>query len=130
MSAVTVLSGPERRRRWTAQQKAQIVEESYATGAIVAEVARRHDVNANQLHLWRQQAREGRLDGAAAPEFLPVEITAPLPAASPSAPVSLPARRTRSSMIEIELGGGCRVWVDRDVDADALCRVLEVLRRR
>jgi len=41
MSAVTVLSGPERRRRRTAQQKAQLVEESYATSAIVAEVTRR-----------------------------------------------------------------------------------------
>jgi transposase len=33
-------------------------------------------------------------------------------------------------MIEIELGGGCRVRVDREVDAEALQRVLELLRRR
>lgn len=40
------------------------------------------------------------------------------------------ARRTRAGMIKIELGGGCRVCVDRDVDGDALCRALDVLRRR
>jgi len=133
MSTVTVLSGPERRRRWTAQQKAQIVEESFATGAVVAEVARRHDVNANQLHRWRQQAREEHLGDEVAAAFVPVEISAASPAASPSTaglPPSVRARRPGSGMIEIELGDGCRVRADSDVDADALCRVLDVLRRR
>ncbi|WP_407075312.1 transposase [Reyranella sp.] len=46
MTTVAVLSGPERRRRWSASQKAQIVEESLASGA-VAEVTRRHDVHPN-----------------------------------------------------------------------------------
>ena len=39
-------------------------------------------------------------------------------------------RRKKSGLIEIELGGGRRIRVDRDVDADALDRVLEVLSRR
>jgi transposase len=63
MSAVTVLPGPERRRRWTSAEKARIVEESLAGDASVAEVARRHDLHPNLLHLWRRQAR---LAGAAA----------------------------------------------------------------
>jgi transposase len=45
MSTVTVLSGPERRRRWTSTEKARIVEESLAPDASVAEVARRHDIH-------------------------------------------------------------------------------------
>jgi transposase len=61
MTTATVLSGPERRRRWTAAEKARIVEESLASGASVAEVARRHDVHRNLLDAWRRQARAGTL---------------------------------------------------------------------
>ena len=59
MTTVTVLSGPERRRRWTSAEKARIVEESLAPEASVAEVARRHDVHPNLLHAWRRLARSG-----------------------------------------------------------------------
>jgi transposase len=61
MMTATVLSGPERRRRWTAAEKARIVEESLAAGASIAEVARRHDVHRNLLDAWRRQARAGTL---------------------------------------------------------------------
>src|SRR5258707_9694 len=57
MATVTVLSGPERRRRWTASEKARIVEESLAAGARVAAVAQRHDVHPTLLHHLRRQAR-------------------------------------------------------------------------
>jgi transposase len=59
--AVTVLSGPERRRRWTSAEKLGIVEESLAPEASVAEVARRHDVHPNLIHAWRRQTRTGTL---------------------------------------------------------------------
>ena len=55
MSTVTVLSGPERRRRWSLAEKARIVDESLAPEACVAEVARRHDIHPNLLHLWRKR---------------------------------------------------------------------------
>jgi transposase len=73
---VTVLSGPERRRRWTAAEKQRIVEESLAGAGSVAEVARRHDVHPNQLHLWRRQARAGAASGACAEgfRFVPVRL--------------------------------------------------------
>jgi transposase len=61
MTTATVLSSPERRRRWTAAEKARIVEESLAGDASVAEVARRHDVHRNLLDAWRRQARTGTL---------------------------------------------------------------------
>ncbi|MBY0317899.1 MAG: transposase [Reyranella sp.] len=44
MATVAVLSGPERRRRWSSSEKANIVEESLRPGAVVTAVARRHDV--------------------------------------------------------------------------------------
>ncbi len=58
---VTVLSGPERRRRWTTAAKLRIVEECLAAEVPVVEIARRHDVNPNQLHGWRRLARLGLL---------------------------------------------------------------------
>jgi transposase len=76
MSTVTVLSGPERRRRGTAAEKLRIVEESLAGEASVAEVARRHDVHPNLLHLWRRQARTGVLSVASddGSRFVPVAV--------------------------------------------------------
>jgi len=76
MTTATVLSGPERRRRWSAAEKLQIVEESLAPEARVTEVARRHDVHPNLLHLWRRQARTGALSSAAdsGGRFVPVAI--------------------------------------------------------
>jgi transposase len=76
MTTVTVL-GPERRRRWTKAEKLRIVAESLIAGISVAEVARRHDLHPNLLHLWRRQARAGDL--AVAPDgarFAPVAIVA------------------------------------------------------
>jgi len=79
---VTVLSGPERRRRWTATEKLRIVEESLATGIVVSEVAGRHDVHRNQLYAWRRQARLGLLVAASGgrvsdengPHFVPIAV--------------------------------------------------------
>jgi transposase len=64
MTTAIVLSGPERRRRWTAAEKVRIVDESLAGEASIAEVARRHDVHPHLLHRWRQQARTGTVVGA------------------------------------------------------------------
>jgi transposase len=124
--------GAERRRRWSYEEKVRLVEETLQAGETVCGVARRHGVAHSLLFTWRRQARQGRLGGDAAAALVPVEITpvaapissdAPLPVASP------PAQRAKTGIIEIEIGG-CRVRVDRDVDSEALQRVLELLRRR
>ena len=50
-----VLVGPERRRRWTAEQKLRIVEEAFEHGVRVADVARRRDVSRAQIYQWRAE---------------------------------------------------------------------------
>jgi transposase len=55
MARVEVITGPERRRRWTQEQKRAIIAESLAPGAVVSEVARRADVRASQVYRWRQE---------------------------------------------------------------------------
>jgi transposase len=114
--------GTERRRRWSLQDKLRIVEETLQPGVTVSEVARRHGLAPSVVFTWRRLAREGRLGETAGPVFMPVEIT-PVPAQA--APVASPARRT--GLIEIVLSRGRRIRVDREVDAEALRRVLQVV---
>jgi transposase len=88
MTKVTVLSGPERRRRWTAAEKLRLVAESSASGLSVAEFARHHDVHPNLVHAWRRQVKTGELSDAPDGEarFIPVAVatedSAVLPARS------------------------------------------------
>ena len=52
-----VLTGVVGRRRWSAEDKARIVEETFAPGASVSDVARRHDIRPQQLFGWRREMR-------------------------------------------------------------------------
>ncbi len=96
----------------------------------VSLVARRHDVNANQVFTWRRQLRDQE-PGALASGFVPMAVA---PAADEKVgqatghiAAGLPPATGR---IEIVLAGGCRVIVDGAVDAVALARVVAVLERR
>jgi len=115
--------GTERRRRWSLQDKLQILEETLQPGVTVTEVARRHGLAPSVVFTWRRLAREGRL-GDVGPAFVPVEIT-PVPVPVQTTPVGSSPRRT--GLIEIVLGRGRRIRVDREVDAEALRRVLQVV---
>src|SRR5262249_27932238 len=57
MARVEVFTGPERRRRWTEEQKRAIVAQTLEPGAVVAEVARRAEVGTGQIYRWRRQMR-------------------------------------------------------------------------
>ena len=64
---------PGRKHRWrTKAERRAIVEETLVPGASVARVARRHDVNANQVFHWRKLYHEGRLGTTT--NFLPVRV--------------------------------------------------------
>ena len=136
---IEVLSAADgvRRRHWNDADKVRIVEESFSAGVTVTDVARRNGVPASLVFTWRRQAKLGQLGGGSpAPLLLPVEL-APVvtdvpPTSASEVACTEPARRSRrlSGIIEIALGSGRRLRVDRDVDADALRRVLDVLDRR
>jgi len=131
---VEVLGGLERRRRWSQDDKARIVEETLAPGAKVTEVARRNGVAASVVFTWRRQARTVE---QAEPRFAPVQIAAAIePGEKNLKPPLEDDRRMRQlpaprkGLIEIELGNRRRIWVDAQVDPEALARVLDVLERR
>ena len=71
MGQITVFSGPERRRRWSDEERLQILNEAFAPGACVAEVARRRDVSTALVYTWRRKLR----DAHAEPE--PADLAAP-----------------------------------------------------
>lgn len=137
MVRAEVLGAIERRRRWRYEDKVRIVEESFAAGVTVTDVALRNGVAASLVFTWRRQAKLGQLGGGSpAPLLLPVElapvVTDVTPTPMSEAAFAEPTRWSRRSLgiIEIALGSGRRLRVDRDVDADALRRVLDVLDRR
>jgi len=57
MSQITVFAGPERRRRWSEEERFEILTEAFAPGACVADVARRHDVSTGLIYTWRRKLR-------------------------------------------------------------------------
>jgi len=130
---VEVLGGLERRRRWSQDDKARIVEETLAPGAKVTEVARRNGVAASLVFTWRRQART---IGQVGPHFAPVQIAAAEAVEETSKLLPEDDRRARSvaaariGLIEIDLGNRRRIRVDAHVDPEALARVLDVLERR
>ena len=131
-----ITGGDGRRRRWSDQEKARIVAESFAPGAVVAEVARRHDARAQQVHGWRRDAREGRLVLPAEQRtnelvnFAPV-VVAPLEQHPPAKAATRPARPSRPAapMIEIE-AKGVVVRVRDGADVLLVEAMLRVLRAR
>jgi transposase len=80
MSDLPVLPSARSRRRRTIAEKLQIVQESLAPGVSIASVALAHRINANQLHKWRWQYRNGELGASdTSAVLLPVRISKALP---------------------------------------------------
>jgi transposase len=132
--SVEVLTQPERRRRWSSEQKLAIVAETLQPGASATQVARRYGVSTGLLYTWRRLARDGALSPPAAvlpgTEFVPVQLApsaaVAMPAAVAAAVRDAPSPHDEGLMV-IELAGGRRIRVDRHVDAEVLRRVVAVL---
>jgi transposase len=128
-------TGP--RTRHTIEEKLRIVEETRAKGASVAMVARRHNVNANQVFAWRRQHRRGLLNSQGAKDdakLLPVKVSTPtvLPTErAPTAASQSPSEPKQASrLIEIRLCNGHSIVLHGRVDAEALSRVIDLLVQR
>lgn len=136
---IEVITGRERRRRWTAEQKREIAAESLQPGVSPIMVARKHGISSGLLYTWRQRLLCGALGAVAdtKPRFVRVDVVAGLshpeattPAALELAPPTTPLASPSAEpdgRIEIMLSGGAKVRVDAQVNEDALRRVLAVL---
>ena len=111
MSGVEVLSGPERRRRWSAEQKRLIVAEAFAPGASVCEVARRRDVVRGQIYRWRHDLR------SIAAGFAEVMVTPGPDERTGAGPAAL----------EIELGRDIRVRIAATAPKELASAIIKAL---
>jgi len=139
---IEVITRGERRRRWSIEEKREIVAVSLQPGVKPSEIIQRHGITSGQLYAWRQQLtrRIGGELAQSAPSFARVAVepgqrnatsTAEVSRAAlarRSAPVSLPAVSRTRGLIEIVLPGGASVRVDAHVDDRALRCVLGALR--
>ena len=137
---VEVLTRSERRRRWSIEEKQEIVAESLRPDTTPTEVARKHAISSGLLYTWRQQLLHGFVDPKrrSAPTFAQVEIAAAPPelalpdraAIEPVGTVAATRRRRSDGLIEIVLPQRVRLRVDAQVDEHALRRVLGALEGR
>ena len=128
---IEVITGIERRRRWSIDAKLSIIAESYATPTSISDVARRHGLNRNQLFQWRRQFRDGEFgDGGVDAGFVPVVGDSwIMPSASQDVPLATATGAVASAcgVIEVVIGA-ITVRVPLAADEASLRRVLGVVR--
>ena len=112
---VEVLTGTPRRRHWSAAEKAAIVAESLASGAVTSAIALRHGLHRNQLYAWRRELRATAVAAAGVPlpDFVPV--------------VGQSQAACGAAAIEIAIGGAL-VRVGSGVDLGLLGEVPRLIR--
>ena len=132
---VEVITGQRRRRRWTGEEKARIVAESFEEGANISEVARRNGVARGLLTVWRRQVAAAV--AGKAPGFVPIQIGAESvggiagepervsPAQTTPLEIAAPAKAC--GVVEIEMSGA-RIRVEPGVELATLSMVLSALR--
>ena len=62
-ATIEVVTGVQRRRRWSPAEKKALVDETYEPGKTLSYVARRHGIQASQLFHWRRMMENGALTG-------------------------------------------------------------------
>ncbi|EAQ34201.1 hypothetical protein NB311A_09786, partial [Nitrobacter sp. Nb-311A] len=126
-----VITGTGRRRRFSDDDKARIIEETLVPGAVVSEIARRHGLSPQQLFGWRRQARQpaSASTETSGPLFVPALVEATLPERAVR-------RRGRNraldedrvaGIIEVEIGS-VTVRVGRGADARTVTAVIRALK--
>ena len=131
---VEVITGRQRRRRWTAAEKEQIVAESLEVGGNISDVARRHGVARGLLTVWRRQLSSAKAPQKSQQSFAAVRIEGEASAAKVSAmstgsnevATALPVR-TQQGRIEIDIAGA-RIRIESGVDRATLTMVLAAVR--
>jgi transposase len=119
MSQTSIITGPERRRSWSEEQKLELLAQAFGPGGSVADVARRADICTSLLYRWRQLMRAAPTP----PGFIPAvlnEDTGPLPSVPPPGPTE--------AAICVVLGGRVTVTISKDASPALVTAALGALR--
>ena len=126
MGQVTVFSGPERRRRWSDEERLQIVSEAFAPGARVADVCRRHDVSSGLIYTWRRKLLDaGVARESSPPEAMPTPVF--VEAVMDDDPAAAASSAEHPAMI-IDLPRGKRVSIFAAASPRLVAAALKALR--
>ena len=128
-----IITGVERRRRWSAAEKLRIVAETEQPGAGIAEIARRHEISRGLLWNWRSLVRRGVLRPEPQAVFVPVQVisepsTVERPRRAELPAVAGPDAAVTDGKIEITLPDGTSIKIGHAVSLVTLRRVVTVLR--
>jgi transposase len=126
MTQRITITGPERRRHWSAEEKLAILVEAFAPNVSPIEVARRHGISTGLLYTWRKKAtglgnRPALADPT--PAFLPAVVTAAETAPPVPVAISLP-----TPTIEVHLKGGVKVRIEAGMPEAMIAATLKALR--
>ena len=118
--------GLERRRRWSDDEKLEIVMSVGLGDATVTQVAQRHDVTRQQIYAWRHELKKkGLLSACPEALFLPVELDRPMELSEQTAVMSTVA--PRAAQIELQLANGRCLRFDQGVDAATLMQLIRAV---
>jgi transposase-like protein len=128
-----IITGVERRRRWSAVEKLRIVAETEQPGAGIAEIARRYEISRGLLWNWRSLVRRGVLRPEPQAVFVPVQVISDPSTAERTKRAEPPAvtgsdAAGAESKIEIMLADGTSIRIGQDISLMTLRRVVTVLR--
>jgi transposase len=118
MGRMTLITGVERRRRWSDEDRVRILAAIEEPGAVVADVARREDVCTSLIYKWRRAAR--RVGSSGACGFSPVVIET-------AAAQSSPLNGFDAGVIEVDIKDA-RVRISADAPSATIAATLKALR--
>jgi transposase len=121
MGRMTLITGGERRRRWSAEERAQILAAIEEPGAVVAEVARRADICTSLVYKWRREARGGA-DACGFAQVVVKEMPAPAPAPSSS---QSDESEVGANLVEMK---GARIRIGANASSALIAATLKALR--
>jgi transposase len=138
LTEAAILGPSNRRRIWSAEEKAALLAEIDAARGKVRLVARRHRISESLLYNWRS-ARKAAAVAMGAPEdveFIPIGViegpatrcSAMLASPTPEPAPQSPSVAGKTGSIQIMLPNGSRISVDAFVNEQALSRVLRAMK--
>jgi transposase len=118
------------RRRWFSKDdKARIVEETLVPGAVVSEIARRHGLTPQQVFTWRRQARRLPTPMADDPQFVPAVVDAMAPVAVAGHERKTAQRKAKQDVGGIEIEAeGVTIRVGRGADVAMIAAIVHALK--
>lgn len=122
MGQVTVFSGPERRRRWSDEERLQILTEAFSPGACVAQVCRRYDISSALIYTWRRKLRDARA------QTLPEAVPGPVFAQAVMDEDTAVRDRTQHPAIIVDLARGKRMSIFGSASPAQVAAALKALR--